>query len=138
MTEQVTADFEKYFEFVDYVTSTPTKFTENFVERVQELHDQYPPLSRLLTSAIGMSAEAGEFSEIVKKVLFQGKPLSEENLNHLRVELGDILWYMVQACLALGVTLDDIAIQNTMKLAARYPEGAFTVMRSENRREGDI
>lgn len=138
MTQEVQADFEKYFEFVDFVTSTPTKFTANFVERVEELSVQYPPLSRLLTSAIGMSAEAGEFSEIVKKILFQGKPLSEDNLNHLRIELGDILWYMVQACLALGVTLDDIAIQNTMKLSARYPEGAFSVIRSEHRREGDL
>jgi NTP pyrophosphatase (non-canonical NTP hydrolase) len=132
------ADFDRYIEFVDLVTSEYTKNTDAYIDRIKELKSIGVDVSRLTTAAIGMSAEAGEFTEIVKKMLFQGKPWTEENKEHLIVELGDVMWYMAQACIALGVRFDDVAIRNSMKLAARYPEGEFRITRSENRAEGDI
>jgi hypothetical protein len=39
--------------------------------------------------------------------------------------------------MALGVTLDEVTFRNSVKLATRYPEGEFTVVRSENRKKGD-
>ena len=132
------ADFDRYVEFVDLVTSEYTKNTDAYIDRIKELKSIGVDVSRLTTAAIGMSAEAGEFTEIVKKMLFQGKPWTEENKEHLIVELGDVMWYMAQACIALGVRFDDVAIRNSMKLAARYPEGEFRITRSENRAEGDI
>jgi len=134
----VNADFDRYTEFVDIVTSGYTKDTDTWIDRIKELKSIGVDVSRLTTAAIGMSAEAGEFTEIVKKILFQGKPWTEENRDHLIVELGDVMWYMAQACIALGVRFDDVAIRNSMKLAARYPEGEFRITRSENRAEGDI
>jgi NTP pyrophosphatase (non-canonical NTP hydrolase) len=85
-----------------------------------------------------MSAEAGEFTEIVKKVFLQGKPYNADNVEHLKIELGDILWYAAQACMALDVSFEEVMERNYLKLSARYPEGAFDVYRSENRAEGDL
>ena len=128
----------KYVEFVDAVTSTPSKDHEAFVYRVQELEGQGFPSERLLTASVGMCAEAGEFTEVVKKIVFQGKPVTEENLFHLKRELGDIMWYVMQACMGLGTSLDEIIEMNVEKLSSRYPEGAFDVHFSENRQEGDL
>ena len=92
----------------------------------------------MLTAAVGACAEAGEFTEIVKKIVFQGKPVNEDNLFHMKRELGDIMWYIAQACMALDVGIDEIIAMNVEKLAARYPDGAFDVYYSENRKEGDV
>jgi len=137
MTQQV--DVEKYFEFVDSTTSYPSKDSVEFIRRVEKLRtEQTEQISRLMTGAVGLCCESGEFMEIVKKILFQGKELTEDNREHLIVEMGDIFWYFSQACMALGVTFDEVVLRNALKLQARYPEGKFTVTRSENRREGDI
>ena len=136
--EQVQVDFGRYCEFVNEVTSNTTKYTDKFVDRVNELGEQGVEIQRLLTAAVGITAEGGEFTEIVKKIAFQGKPFNDQNREHMIVELGDVMWYIAQACIALGVSFDDIVIRNVNKLSARYPEGAFEVFRSENRREGDI
>ena len=131
-------DPKKYAQFVDAVTSVQSKEHEAFVYRVQELEGQGFPSERLLTASVGMCAEAGEFTEVVKKIVFQGKPVTEENLFHLKRELGDIMWYVMQACMGLGVDLDEVIEMNVDKLAARYPGGAFDVHYSENRQEGDV
>jgi len=130
-------DFPKYVEFVDGMTSRASKSTETWIERIRELQEGGLDVSRLTTAAVGMSAEAGEFQEIVKKMLFQGKPWTEDNKEHLIIELGDIMWYVAQACMALGVGIDDVVWKNTMKLAKRYPSGGFDVGKSENRQAGD-
>ena len=131
-------DTNKYLEFVDGVTSQPSKSYPNFTARVYELNELGFPTERLLTAAVGMCAEAGEFTEIVKKITFQGKPVTEENLFHLKRELGDIMWYVAQACMGLGVSLDEVIEMNVDKLKARYPGGEFDVHYSENRKEGDL
>ena len=131
-------DPKKYAQFVDAVTSVQSKEHEAFVYRVQELEGQGFPSERLLTASVGMCAEAGEFTEVVKKIVFQGKPVTEENLFHLKRELGDIMWYVMQACMGLGTSLDEIIEMNVEKLSSRYPEGAFDVYYSENRQEGDL
>lgn len=133
----MTVDTQRYLEFVNGVTSEQSKDYEAFVYRIQELEGQEFPTERLLTAAVGMSAEAGEFTEIVKKIVFQGKPVNEENLFHMKRELGDIMWYITQACIALGISLEDVLSTNIQKLEARYPDG-FEAFRSENRKEGDI
>jgi NTP pyrophosphatase (non-canonical NTP hydrolase) len=93
---------------------------------------------RLLTAALGIGAEAGEFTEVVKKVFLQGKPYNQETQFHLKRELGDIFWYLAQACMVLDTTFDEILQMNYEKLSARYPDGAFDVYRSENRVDGDL
>jgi len=134
----MTIDLNKYVEFVDTTTSNPSKKYSEFLKRLHNLEVEGFPTERLLTAAVGMSAEAGEFTEIVKKVIFQGKPVNEENLFHLKRELGDIMWYVSQACLGLDISLEEVIQMNFEKLSARYPEGAFTIERSENRKEGDL
>ena len=134
----MTIDLKKYVEFVDATTSNPSKQYSDFQDRLQELEIQGFHTERLLTAAVGMSAEAGEFTEIVKKIIFQGKPVNQENLFHLKRELGDIMWYVSQACIGLDISLEEVIQMNFEKLSARYPEGAFTIERSENRVEGDL
>lgn len=136
MTKQV--DLTKYMEFVDSTTSYPSKSNEEFIARIRQLTDSDVPIARLMTAAVGMSAESGEFVEIVKKIAFQGKELTEDNRIHLIKELGDVYWYFTQAMLGLGIDLNEVVVTNVMKLTARYPDGAFDVLRSENRVEGDI
>ena len=131
-------DTKKYIEFVDAVTSNESKNYYNFAQRIAILQDQDFPTERLLTAAVGMSAEAGEFTEIIKKIIFQGKPVNEENLFHLKRELGDIMWYVAQACIGLDISLDEVMEMNVEKLVARYPGGNFDVHYSENRKEGDL
>tara|TARA_A200000113_G_scaffold60023_1_gene51334 strand:- start:340 stop:744 length:405 start_codon:yes stop_codon:yes gene_type:complete len=134
----MSVDPTKYIQFVDEVTSKPSKDHEAFVYRIQELEGQGFPSERLLTASVGMCAEAGEFTEIVKKIIFQGKPVNEENLFHLKRELGDIMWYVAQACIGLDISLDEVLAMNVEKLKARYPGGDFDVHYSENRKEGDV
>ncbi|WAX22924.1 MazG [Synechococcus phage S-M1] len=131
-------DPNKYLEFVDGVTSQESKEESVFFERLEYLKNKDFPTQRLLTAAVGMSAEAGEFTEVVKKIVFQGKEPTEENLFHLKRELGDIMWYVAQACMGLGTSLDEIIEMNVEKLKARYPGGEFDVHYSENRQEGDV
>ena len=100
---------------------------------VLSLDEKGANIERLLTAAVGINAEGGEFMEIVKKMIFQGKPFNEDNREHMIIELGDIMWYVAQACMALEVTLDDVVARNVQKLLKRYPEGAFDVYFSENR-----
>ena len=131
-------DTKKYLKFVDAVTSNESKNYYDFGQRIATLQEEGFPTERLLTAAVGMSAEAGEFTEIIKKIIFQGKPVNEENLFHLKRELGDIMWYVAQACMGLGTSLDEIMEMNVEKLVARYPGGNFDVHYSENRQEGDV
>ena len=129
-------DLKEYSQFVDKVTSSESKDKQAFQERLDSLSANDVP--RLLTAALGLSAESGEFTEIVKKLVFQGKPLSEETRTHMIKELGDVMWYWTQGCMALGVDPNDVINTNKEKLMARYPEGEFEVAKSENRKEGDI
>ena len=130
-------NYDEYLKFVSGVTSKESSDYDAFIARFAELKDQVD-LNRLLTAAIGVGAEGGEFAEIVKKITFQGKPYDDASREHMIVELGDVMWYIAQACLSLGVSIDDLVIRNVKKLEARYPEGAFEVVRSENRRADDI
>ena len=136
MTQPV--DFDRYLQFVNAVTSEESKDYESFITRLEDLKKEDFPTERLLTAAVGMSAEAGEFTEVIKKMIFQGKPVNEENLFHLKRELGDIMWYVAQACMGLNVSFNEIVEMNVEKLQARYPGGSFDVHYSENRKEGDL
>jgi len=131
-------NFDKYAEFVDAVTSDASKEFLALSDRLVELDEKGANIERLLTAGVGINAEGGEFLEIVKKMIFQGKPYTEDNRNHLIIELGDIMWYVAQACMALDVSIDDVVARNVQKLLKRYPEGAFDVYFSENRVEGDL
>ena len=136
MTQKV--DTEKYLEFVHGVTSPPSLDYPVLAARLSELEANGANVTQLLTAALGLTAEAGEFTEVVKKIFLQGKPYTEENVFHMKRELGDICWYLAQACMALDTTFDEILEMNYEKLSARYPEGSFDVYRSENRKEGDL
>jgi NTP pyrophosphatase (non-canonical NTP hydrolase) len=132
-------DTQKYIEFVRQTTSPASTDLAQLLSRMTQLDvEADADVPRLLTAALGMSAEAGEFTEVIKKVFLQGKPYNEENAFHLKRELGDICWYLAQACMALDTNFDEILQMNYEKLSARYPEGAFDVYRSENRVKGDL
>ena len=133
-----TIDSNKYIEFVRQTTSPASSEYPKLVERLNELEGQGADVSRLMTAAFGMSAEAGEFTEVVKKIFLQGKPYNEENVFHMKRELGDLCWYLAQACMALNTNFDEVLQMNYEKLSARYPDGSFDVYRSENRVEGDL
>ena len=126
-----------YQEFVDEVSSDATKNTDDFLDAVDILEEQGVEPSRLLTAGIGLSGEVGEFNEMIKKCLFQGKELDEDTVAHLKSELGDIMWYIAQGCLALNTDIEELIDINTAKLKDRYP-GGFDEFRSENRDEDDI
>ena len=128
-----------YGKFVDSTTSIESKFTGDLVNRLMVLQQKHPSVSwsRLMTSGIGMLAESGEFAEIMKKILFQGKEMSEENRFHMKRELGDVLWYWIQGCIALGYEPEEVMKENISKLEKRYPNG-FEAIRSEVREQGDI
>ena len=128
----------EYLKFTDAVTSNESKDTEAFIMRIRDLQTKGVSIERLLTAAIGINAEGGEFLEIVKKIAFQGKEFTAGEKEHLKVELGDVLWYVAQACIALDLSLDDVLARNISKLSARYPEGHFNSYFSENRRIDDI
>jgi len=129
--------FDKYVEFVDEVTSDASKDFLALSDRLVELDEKGANIERLLTAGVGINAEGGEFLEIIKKMIFQGKPWNADNKEHLIIELGDIMWYIAQACKALEVSIDDVVARNVTKLLKRYPEGAFDAYFSENRAKGD-
>ena len=131
-------DHKKYAQFVDGVTSEPSKDFDAFIYRLQELNGENSDIQRLLTAAVGLSAESGEFTEIVKKIIFQGKPYNDDNIYHMKRELGDIMWYLAQACMALNTNFNEILEMNIDKLKSRYPGGEFDAHYSENRKEGDL
>jgi NTP pyrophosphatase (non-canonical NTP hydrolase) len=128
----------EYIEFVRKITSEPSSNVDALVDRIRELDDQGVKLTYLLTFALGASAELGEAVEIIKKCLFQGKKFDEDAKRHLLLECSDALFYVADLCIAMDVNFEDIMQMNYEKLSARYPEGHFSVERSENRREGDI
>ena len=134
----MTVDTEKYLEFVHGVTSAPSLDYPVLAARLSELEAGGANVTQLLTAALGLSAEAGEFTEVVKKIFLQGKPYNEDNVFHMKRELGDICWYIAQACMALDTTFDEVLEMNVDKLKARYPGGEFDVHYSENRKEGDL
>ena len=130
-------DLEKYAVFVDGVTSNPSKDYKSFLDSIEYLDGEGSNIQRLLTAAVGISAEGGEFMEIVKKMLFQGKPWTDDNREHLIIELGDVLWYVMQACKALEIPIEEAVAGNVEKLKKRYPGGEFDVYQSENRAADD-
>jgi len=138
MTTEKIIDSDKYIEFVKATTSAPSLDYPTLSARLSALEAEGANVTQLLTAALGLTAEAGEFTEVVKKIFLQGKPYTEENVFHMKRELGDICWYLAQACMALDVNFREIMEMNYEKLSARYPEGAFDVYRSENRAEGDL
>ncbi len=145
-------DLNKYKQFVEAVTSKPSQDLTEFMNRLDRIdanYESYGPdgeymhgpdinVPLLLCGAIGLGSETGEFQEIVKKVVFQGKPLNEEAHFHMKRELGDIMWYWINACRALGFDPNDVVAENVKKLEARYPGGKFDVYYSENRKANDL
>ena len=145
-------DLQKYMEFVEAVTSKESNDLTAFMNRLDRLDANYEAYGAdgeyihgpsinvplLLTGAVGLNSEAGELIEIVKKLLFQGKPLTEENLFHMKRELGDIMWYWINMCRALNLDPNEVIAENVRKLQARYPDGKFDVYLSENRKQGDL
>ena len=130
-------DFDKYLLFVDGVTSDSSKNFVDLADRLGELDREGANIERLTTAGVGLAAESGEFLEIVKKMVFQGKPWNDDNREHLIIELGDVMWYVANACIALDVSFDDIIRGNVKKLESRYPGGSFSVEKSEKRKKGD-
>jgi NTP pyrophosphatase (non-canonical NTP hydrolase) len=141
-------DLNRYSEFVTEVTSQESKDLTSFMNRLDRLDGNYdfansqhgPDINvpLLLTAGLGLGSEGGEFQEIIKKIFFQGKPLSEENVFHMKRELGDIMWYWINACNALGLDPNEVIAENVNKLKSRYPGGEFDAFYSENRKEGDL
>lgn len=132
-------DLEKYQKFVQAVTSDASNDLTTFMNRIDELDvDTRVNIPLLLTAATGLAAETGEFAEIPKKIIFQGKPLNEESIFHMKRELGDIMWYWVNACRALDLNPNDVVQENITKLESRYPGGRFDAHYSENRKQGDL
>lgn len=140
-------DLDRYQDFVAKVTSEPSNDLTTFMNRCDELDGNYigngehgPDINvpLLLTGALGLAAETGEFCEIPKKMFFQGKPLTDENLFHMKRELGDIMWYWINACRALNLDPNDVIAENVRKLESRYPGGSFDPYYSEHRQQGDL
>ena len=137
--KKMPVDTEKYLDFVHDVTSAESLDYAALLTRMNKLElEDDCNLSQLLTAALGLGAESGEFTEVVKKIILQGKPYNEDNVFHMKRELGDICWYIAQACMALDTSFDEIIEMNVDKLKARYPGGEFDVHKSENRAEGDL
>ena len=130
-------DFERYQKFVDAVTSDASTDFLALSDRLVALDEKGANIERLLTAGVGINAEGGEFLEIIKKMVFQGKPWNDDNREHLIIELGDLMWYVAQACMALDVSFDDVIATNVKKLEKRYPEGTFDVYFPENRAADD-
>ena len=140
-------DLNKYKDFVEAVTSKASNDLTTFMDRCDELDGNYigdgvhgPDINvpLLLTACLGLAAEAGEFIEVPKKMFFQGKPLTEAEVFHLKRELGDVMWYWINACRALNLDPNAVIAENIKKLESRYPGGKFDAYQSENRKEGDI
>ena len=133
----MTINFNRYEEFVSAVTSEASTNFVDFADRIGELDREGANIERLLTSGVGINAEGGEFLEIIKKMIFQGKPWDKDNKEHLIIELGDLMWYVAQACMALEVSFDEVIERNVKKLEKRYPGGKFDIQKSEVRAAGD-
>ena len=131
-------DLNKYKEFVEGVTSQQSNETEALCNQLQSLEQSGVNMALLITGAIGIASEGGEFAEIVKKCIFQGKPLDADTQFHIKRELGDIIWYWINSCRALGLDPNEVIEENVEKLKSRYPGGEFDVHYSENRRDGDL
>lgn len=132
-------DLNKYSQFVEAVTSRESNDVAALTNRMSALSEQgNVNVSLLLTSAIGLGSEGGEYQEIVKKILFQGKPLDADNVFHMKRELGDIIWYWINACRALNLDPNEVIGENVKKLESRYPGGSFDAHYSENRQVGDL
>ncbi len=131
-------DLNKYQDFVKEVTSQESNDSGEMAMAISKLEESGVNVSLLLTGAIGISAEGGEFMEIVKKCIFQGKPLTEETQFHAKRELGDIMWYWINSCRALNIDPNDVIAENVRKLESRYPGGSFDAYYSENRQDGDL
>ena len=136
MTKQV--DFKEYTKFVDAVTSDESRDFIAFSDRIVSLDEKSANIERLLTGAVGINSEGGEIMEIVKKLIFQGKKWDKDTIYHLKRELGDVMWYVVQCLIALESSIDEVVGMNVDKLKARYPGGEFDPFYSENRQEGDL
>ena len=130
-------NFERYQEFVSAVTSDCSTNFVDFADRIGDLDRQGANIERLLTAGVGINAEGGEFLEIIKKMVFQGKPWNEDNREHLIIELGDVMWYVAQATMALDISFDEVIETNVNKLKKRYPGGEFNVHNSEVRAVDD-
>jgi len=128
---------DDYVSFVDSVTSDNSKRSDAFFDSLDKIEEQGIAPERILTASIGMASEAGEFSDIIKKIVFQGKEVNEETIRHLKLELGDVMWYISQACMALNVSLEEVIRMNIEKLEKRYP-GGFEAVRSNNKSQDDI
>ena len=133
----MTINFNRYEEFVSAVTSEASTNFVDFADRIGELDREGANIERLLTSGVGINAEGGESLEIIKKMIFQGKPWDKDNKEHLIIELGDVMWYVAQACMALEVSFDEVIERNVKKLEKRYPGGKFDIQKSEVRAIGD-
>jgi NTP pyrophosphatase (non-canonical NTP hydrolase) len=133
-------DLNKYKDFVEKVTSKESNQLSEMFYRVKDIEVNNPDVNvaLLLTGAIGMASEGGEFAEIVKKCIFQGKPMDDETVFHAKRELGDIMWYWINSCRSLGLDPNEVVAENVNKLKARYPGGEFDVHYSENRKDGDL
>ena len=138
MSEEIKNFFSTYTDFVTKVTSDPSIDLDSLKNSFDDIESSSPiKTPRLLTAALGLGSETGEFVEIVKKMFLQGKPPNEDNIFHMKRELGDIMWYWVTACAALNLDPYEVISENQEKLAARYGE-KFEVERSEIRKEGDL
>lgn len=133
------ADLNKYKDFVQAVTSNESNTTSALVGHLVNVEQESGVnMALLLTAAIGMAAEGGEFAELPKKIAFQGKPCNEDTIFHMKRELGDIMWYWINACRALNLDPNEVIAENVHKLESRYPGGSFDVYYSENRKAGDL
>ena len=133
-------DLHKYTEFVKAITSEESNNSGSFIANIISVESKAPDLnlSLALTAAMGMSGEAGEFSELFKKIVFHKKPYTAEVKEHAAKELGDVIWYWTNACRALGLDPNEVIANNVTKLESRYPGGKFNAEYSENRKEGDV
>ena len=143
-------DLNKYKDFVEAVTSKASNDLTTFMDTCDRLDANYELIDGerkhgpdvniplLITACFGLAAESGEFIEVPKKIIFQGKALTDENVYHMKRELGDIMWYWVNACRALNLDPNDVIGENVKKLESRYPGGLFDPFYSENRKEGDL
>jgi len=130
-------DLKKYENFVEKVTSEESNDWAYTQARLHELNDKVN-ISLLMTGGIGLSSETGELNEIIKKCIFQGKPMDDETIFHCKRELGDIIWYWISTCRSLGLDPNEVIEENVKKLKSRYPDGEFDVHYSENRQDGDL
>ena len=145
-------DLNKYQDFVEGVTSQPSDDLTTFMSTLDRLDANYEldldegqmkhgpdvNIPLLITACMGLAAESGEFIEIPKKIVFQGKALTDDAVYHMKRELGDVMWYWINACRALRLDPNDVIAENVRKLESRYPGGTFNPFYSENRQENDL